>query len=80
MLVLAVQASELLEVAWVSLVAGVTTTALFAIVVLGGARSGEARRAGRDSTANVYAGLATLAFAAFVVLVAVGVQIMLSKG
>jgi hypothetical protein len=79
-LVLAVQASELLEVAWVSLVAGITTTALFAVVVLGGARAGEARRTDWGSAATVYAGLATLAFVVFVVLVAVGVQIMLSKG
>jgi hypothetical protein len=79
-LVLAVQASELLEVAWVSLAAGIVTTSLFALVVLGGGRSGEARRAGRGTAANVYAALATLAFAAFVILVAVGVQIMLSKG
>jgi hypothetical protein len=79
-LFLAVQASELLEVAWASLVAGVITTSLFALVVLGGGRSGEARRAGRGSAATVYAALATLAFAVFVVLVAVGVQIMLSKG
>ena len=80
MLVLALQASELLEVAWVSLVAGITTTALFALVVLSSARSGEARRAGRSSAATVYGGLATVAFLAFVVLVAFGVQTMLSKG
>ena len=73
-----VQAGDILEVIWVSLVAGVFVTASFSVVVLGGARSAEARRTGRSGA--VWAGLAVLAFVAFLAAVAFGVQSMLAKG
>jgi hypothetical protein len=75
----AVQASELIEVVWVSLVAGVLVTTLFSLVVLGGGRSAEARRAGRGTAATVYASLAAAAFLVFAALVIFGVNVMLSK-
>jgi hypothetical protein len=79
MMLAAVQVSDLLEVVWVSLVAGVGITLTFSLVVLGGGRSAEARRTGRDRVAGGYVALATLAFVLFAAGVAYGVQIMLSK-
>jgi hypothetical protein len=75
----AVEAGDILEVIWVSLVAGVFVSTAFSIVVLGTARSAEARRSGDGTSAFVWAGLAILAFAAFAAAVAFGVHIMLSK-
>jgi hypothetical protein len=76
----AVKAGDIVEVVWVSLVAGVFVTTAFSIVVLGGARSAEARRAGDGTAAAAWAALAVLAFASFAVAVGFGVHIMLSKG
>jgi hypothetical protein len=76
----AVKASDLVEVVWVSLLAGTTVTVLFALVVLFSARSAVARRGGRASAALTYAALGALTFTAFGAVVVIGVQIMLSKG
>jgi hypothetical protein len=75
----AVKVSQLVEVAWVSLLAGVAVTAAFSFVVLAGARSAEARRDGRTGSASLYAGLAALALAAFMAVVVYGVHVMLTK-
>jgi hypothetical protein len=75
----AVEAGDIVQVVWVSLLAGVFVTAAYALVVLGGARSAEARRAGDGTAALVWAGVAVLAFAAFAAAVVFGVHIMLSK-
>jgi hypothetical protein len=76
----AVEAGLLLEVVWVSLVAGVAVTVLFSLVVLFGARSAESRRGGASGAAMGYAALALVSFAVFAVVVGYGVNIMLSKG
>jgi hypothetical protein len=75
----AVEANDILEVIWVSLVAGVFVTTAFSVVVLGSARSDLARRSGNGTGAVIWAGLAILAFVAFAGAVAFGVHIMLSK-
>ncbi len=75
-----VQLSHLLEVVWVSLVAGVFVTVAFSFVVLGSARSAEARRTGNGGAALFFAGMAVLAFVAFAAAVGFGVNTMLSKG
>ena len=75
----AVSAGELVEVVWVSLVAGIGITLTFSLVVLGGARYATARREGRGGEAAVYGGLAVLALVVFVAGVVFGVNIMLSK-
>jgi hypothetical protein len=74
-----VDAAGLVEVVWVSLLAGVGVTLTFSLIVLGGARSATARRAGRGGEALAYAGLTAVAFAVFVAGVVFGVNIMLSK-
>ena len=75
----AVNVGDLLEVVWVSLLAGVGVTLTFSLVVLGSGRSAEAKRTGRDVAAIAYATLAGLAFLVFIVGLVVGVNIMLSK-
>jgi hypothetical protein len=76
---LAVAASDILQVVWVSLMAGVGITLMFSLVVLGGGRSANARRTGHDAAATGYAVLATVAFLVFAAGVVYGVHIMLSK-
>jgi hypothetical protein len=75
----AVQASDLLEVAWVSLLAGVCITLTFSLVVLGSGHAAAARRTGHGTAAKVYTGLALLAGAVFLGGVVLGVNIMLAK-
>jgi hypothetical protein len=75
----AVDAAGLIEVVWVSLVAGVGVTLTFSLVVLGSGRSAEARRTGRETAAIGYAALAVMAFLVFVAGLVLGVNIMLSK-
>jgi hypothetical protein len=75
----AVQAHDIFEVVGVSLAAAVFVSTTFSIVVLGGARSTEARRDGQSSVAVVWGGLAVVAFVVFAVAVGYGVHILLSK-
>jgi hypothetical protein len=75
----AVEAGDIFEVIWVSIVAGVFVTVAYSLVVVGTARSAEARRGGRGSAALGYATLAVIAFAAFAATVVYGVHIMLTK-
>jgi hypothetical protein len=76
----ALKAGDLLEVIWVSLLAGIVVTIAYSLLIFGGARWAEARRNGASATAVAWAGLAVLAFAAFAGTVVFGVHIMLSKG
>ncbi len=80
MVLAAIDAGLLFDVIWVSLLSGVAVTILFALVVLFGSRSAEARRGGASGISMTYAVLALFAFAVFAVVVGYGVHIMLSKG
>jgi hypothetical protein len=75
----AIKASELFQVVWVSLAAGVGVAVLFSLVVVGSARSAEARRGGREGAATAYAAAALTAFLAFAAVVVLGVNIILTK-
>ena len=77
--VLAVDTGLLWQVIWVSLVAGVGISALFSLVILAGARAGDARRAGQGGAAAAYAALGLVAFLLFAVGVVLGVQTMITK-
>ena len=74
-----VELGQIVEVIWVSLLAGVGITAVFSFAVLGTGRYAEARRARQTGTALAYGALAVLSLVAFAGVVAFGVQIMLSK-
>jgi hypothetical protein len=78
-MIAAIDVGELLEVVWVSVLAGVGITGAFSLVVYGAGRSGEARRAGHSGAATAYATLAVAMFALFAAAVVLGVHIMLSK-
>jgi hypothetical protein len=75
----AVKAGDILEVVWVSLLAGVIACLTFAIVVLGSARSADARRNGHGTASYAFGALAVIALTAFLGGVAYGVHIILSK-
>jgi heme A synthase len=75
----AVKAGDILEVIWVSLVAAVIVSTAFSLVVLGSARSAEARRSGHARAGVLYGVLATVAMLGFLALVAFGLHVMLSK-
>ena len=79
MLVFAVDTHLLWQVIWVSLVAGIGISTLFALVILGGARAADARRSGAGGAAAGYLALATVAFLLFAGGVALGVQEMITK-
>jgi len=79
MTLFAVDTHALLQVIWVSLLAGVGISALFSLVILGSARAGDARRAGDGGLAAAYLALALSAFLLFAVGVVIGVEAMISK-
>jgi hypothetical protein len=74
-----VELGQIVEVIWVSVVAGVGVTAAYSLVVLGMGRSAEARRAGNTGAALGYGALAALFLLVFAAGVALALQIMLSK-
>jgi hypothetical protein len=76
----AVEAGDILEVIWISVIASVFVTTTYSCVVLGTARSAEARRNGEGTGAFVWGGVALLALLLFAAAVVFGVHIMLSKG
>lgn len=71
-----VEMGQIVEVIWVSLLAGVGITASFSFVVLGLARYVDSRGGARIA----YAGMALLAFTLFIAGMIFGVQVMLTKG
>ena len=75
----AVEAGDILEVIWVSLAAAVFVSVAYSVVVVGTARSAEARRNGNGTGAIVWGGVAIVSFLLFAAAVAFGVHIMLSK-
>lgn len=79
MTVFAVDTHLLVQVVWVSLLAGVGISALFSFVIVGSAKAGDARRAGRGGVAAAYAAFAVVVFLLFAVGVVLGVQTMVQK-
>jgi hypothetical protein len=79
MVVFAVDTCLLWQVIWVSAVAGVGISALFSLVIVGGARAGDARRASLQRVAAGYAALSVVAFLLFAAGVLLGVQEMVTK-
>jgi hypothetical protein len=74
-----IQVGLLAETVYISVIAGVVVTALFALVVRESARSTEERRAGESGAAALHATLAVLFFLAFAAIVVVGLVVMLRK-
>jgi hypothetical protein len=75
-----VDVHDLLEVAWVSLVASVILVVAVSLSILGAARSAAERRDGNGTAATLYAGLSVIGAAICVGGVVLAVSVMLSKG
>ena len=72
-----VEWSQILEVIWVSLVAGVGSTAIFSLVVFGTSRATEARRQGNNPAA--FGALAVVGMIAFLGIVVFAITVILHK-
>lgn len=70
---------DLLEVIWVSLLAGIGVTAIYSLVIYSSGRAADARREGDGGAAAVFGALAVVSFAVFLTGVVVGMTIMLNK-
>jgi hypothetical protein len=79
MTVFAVDGHLLLQVVWVSALAGVGISVLFSFVILGSAKADDARRAGHGAAAAAFIALAVIAFVLFAGGVVLGVQTMIEK-
>jgi uncharacterized PurR-regulated membrane protein YhhQ (DUF165 family) len=75
----AVEARDIVEVVWVSLVAGVLVCFAYALVVFGTGRSSDARRNGSGAASFAFGALAAIALAACLAAVVFGIHIMVSK-
>ncbi len=73
----AIEWGQLLQVIWVSLLAGVGVTVLFSLVVYGTSRASEARRAGNSPTA--FGLLAVLGLTGFAAVVVFAITVILKK-
>jgi len=75
----AVEISQLAEVVWVSVLAGLGITATYSLAVFGTGRYLEASRTGRRGAAAFFGALAVVFLLVFAGGVIWGVQIMLAK-
>lgn len=67
------------ELLWVAPVAGLAVSITYALMIVGWARAGEARRDGAGGIALVYSVLGTVATLAFLAVVVFGVTIIINK-
>jgi hypothetical protein len=74
-----VELGQIVEVIWVSILAGVAITTSYSFVVLGTGRSAEARRAGNTGAAIGYGALAAFSLLIFLGGFVFAVEVMLSK-
>ena len=74
-----VDGDALLQVVWVSLVAGIGLTLVFSLAIAAGARAGSARRAGAGGAALGWYALTGICCLLCAVAVVLGVAVMLSK-
>lgn len=77
-MIAAIEWGKLLQVIWVSLLAGVGITALFSMVIYGSTRAAESRREGRSTLATGYGVMAVVAGVAVVALVVFGLAIIVT--
>jgi hypothetical protein len=75
----ALDAGQLVQVVWVSLVAGLGATTIFSLIVFSTGRCAAARRAGEGAAAVGYGALAATCGLVFAAGVALAIDVMLSK-
>ena len=74
-----VELGQIVEVIWVSIVAGLGITVAYSFVVLGTGRSGEARRAGHTGAAIFYGVFAAVFLLIFFGAFVFAIEVMLTK-
>jgi hypothetical protein len=79
MTVFAVESHLLIEVVWVSFLACIGISVLFSLVIVGAARAGDARKAGRSLAAAPWLLLAVVCFALFAAGIVLGVHAMVQR-
>jgi len=72
-----VDTGALLEVVWISLLAGIGVTGVFSIALYGSARSAEARRQGSGTAAAAFAAVGLLAGLVFVAGIVLAVRLII---
>jgi hypothetical protein len=77
-MILAVKASQLGELVWVSLVAGLVVSVTFSLGLLGASRGAECRRSNAGNAAAWFA-LSLVTFAAFLAAVVIAVILITTK-
>lgn len=75
----AIEWGKLVQVIWVSLLAGVGITALFSMVIYGSTRAAESRREGRSTLATGYGVMAAVAGVAVIAIVVFGLAIIVTN-
>jgi hypothetical protein len=70
---------DLLQVVWVSIVAGIGVTCAFAFAILGGARAVDLNRSGRPAEAALFGAVCAAALVAVGAAVVYGIVIMINK-
>jgi hypothetical protein len=78
-MIAAIDVGQLAQLVWVSLLAGIGITIVYALVVRGSARSLQARRTGDTGSAVRHGAVAIVLFCIFAAAVVLGVHVMLSK-
>jgi hypothetical protein len=74
-----IDAGQMFELVWVSLVAGVAVAIVFGLIVLGLTRADDLRRSGSDAAAGGYLVLATVAGLALAGGVVFGIHVIVAK-
>ena len=75
-----VDGGDLLQVVWVSIVAGIGVTAAFGTAILGATRAVDLSRSGRPGEAALFTVIGLVAIAVVVAAVAFGIVVMTDKG
>ena len=74
-----VEWSKLLQVIWVSLIAGIGVTLVYSLIIFGGARAADARRDKAAGPAAAYGAMTAVALLVFLGGLVFGVAIILNK-
>jgi hypothetical protein len=75
----AIDAGQLFELAWASVVAGIAVAVSFSLVIVGAARAQDCRRNRRAGSATAYAALSVLAAALFIGIAVFAISVITTK-
>lgn len=79
MIATVVDTGDLLEVVWVSLVAGIGVTAAFGLAIVGSTRAMELGRAGRPGEAVLFGAMGAVAMVAVLCAIVYGIVVLTDK-